>query len=87
MANDVRNFIFSSSGAVYGSLASNPVNEDAALMPISPYGSSKMMTEASICASRRRRRAIETQKSEANQAEGDGSGTGRSDTLSSPASF
>ena len=34
LANDVRNFIFSSSGAVYGSPASNPVNEDATLMPI-----------------------------------------------------
>ena len=46
--NDVRNFIFSSSAAVYGTPASNPVTEDAALRPISPYGSSKMMTETML---------------------------------------
>src|SRR6478736_5660405 len=48
LANNVCNFIFSSSAAVYGTPASNPVNEDAALRPISPYGSSKMMTEAML---------------------------------------
>ena len=31
LRNDIRNFIFSSSAAVYGTPASNPVNEDAAL--------------------------------------------------------
>jgi UDP-glucose 4-epimerase len=48
LANNVRNFIFSSSAAVYGNPASNPVTEDAALRPISPYGSSKMMTETML---------------------------------------
>lgn len=41
----VKNFIFSSTAAVYGLPESNPVNETARLAPISPYGSSKMMTE------------------------------------------
>ena len=41
----VRNFIFSSTAAVYGMPAENPVFENAALAPISPYGTSKMMTE------------------------------------------
>ena len=48
LRNDIRNFIFSSSAAVYGTPASNPVNEDAALRPISPYGSSKLMTETML---------------------------------------
>jgi UDP-glucose 4-epimerase len=38
-------FIFSSTAAVYGSPKENPVSEDAALAPMSPYGSSKLMTE------------------------------------------
>jgi UDP-glucose 4-epimerase len=41
----VPHFIFSSTAAVYGMPEENPVNEDAALAPISPYGSSKLMTE------------------------------------------
>ena len=38
-------FIFSSTAAVYGTPATIPVNEDAPLHPINPYGSSKTMTE------------------------------------------
>lgn len=38
-------FIFSSTAAVYGNTAAEPVFEDAPLVPISPYGSSKLMTE------------------------------------------
>ena len=38
-------FIFSSTAAVYGNPASQPVFEDAAPAPISPYGASKLMTE------------------------------------------
>lgn len=41
----VKRFIFSSTAAVYGMPKVNPVREDAGLDPISPYGSSKMMTE------------------------------------------
>jgi UDP-glucose 4-epimerase len=41
----VKSFVFSSTAAVYGAPASNPVAEDAPLAPMSPYGSSKMMTE------------------------------------------
>lgn len=41
----VPHFIFSSTAAVYGIPASNPVFEDNALAPISPYGASKLMTE------------------------------------------
>ena len=41
----VKHFIFSSTAAVYGIPKSIPVSEDATLAPISPYGSSKMMTE------------------------------------------
>jgi UDP-glucose 4-epimerase len=41
----IPNFIFSSTAAVYGMPKENPVAEDALLMPISPYGTSKLMTE------------------------------------------
>lgn len=41
----VRHFIFSSTAAVYGMPGSKPVREDARLDPMSPYGTSKMMTE------------------------------------------
>ena len=41
----VNAFIFSSTAAVYGIPEVIPVNEDAPLRPINPYGSSKMMTE------------------------------------------
>ena len=41
----VRHFIFSSTAAVYGMTGDLPVAEDAPLAPLSPYGSSKRMTE------------------------------------------
>jgi UDP-glucose 4-epimerase len=41
----VRQFIFSSTAAVYGNPAATPVSEDAPTAPMSPYGSSKLMTE------------------------------------------
>ncbi len=47
-AGGVKQFIFSSTAAVYGMPEANPVSEDAPLRPISPYGSSKMMTEAML---------------------------------------
>jgi UDP-glucose 4-epimerase len=43
--SDVKNFIFSSTAAVYGNPRSLPVNETEAPAPISPYGTSKWMTE------------------------------------------
>ncbi|MFD2184193.1 UDP-glucose 4-epimerase GalE [Rhodoplanes azumiensis] len=41
----VKHFIFSSTAAVYGNPAQVPVAEDATLAPMSPYGSSKLMSE------------------------------------------
>jgi UDP-glucose 4-epimerase len=41
----VPRFIFSSTAAVYGNPAAQPVFEDAPAAPISPYGCSKLMTE------------------------------------------
>jgi len=41
----VRNFIFSSTAAVYGNPAEIPVKENAPAQPISPYGWSKLMSE------------------------------------------
>jgi UDP-glucose 4-epimerase len=41
----VKHFIFSSSAAVYGMPVENPVSELSQPNPISPYGSSKLMTE------------------------------------------
>lgn len=41
----IPHFIFSSSAAVYGMPEKNPVAEGARLEPISPYGTSKLMTE------------------------------------------
>ena len=45
VAMGVKRFIFSSTAAVYGMTGEAPVDEDAALKPMSPYGSSKLMTE------------------------------------------
>ena len=41
----VTQFVFSSTAAVYGNPAGVPVAESDAAMPLSPYGSSKLMTE------------------------------------------
>ena len=48
VAAKIPNFIFSSTAAVYGIPEINPVTEEAALQPISPYGSSKLMTETML---------------------------------------
>jgi UDP-glucose 4-epimerase len=45
VAAGVPRFIFSSTAAVYGNPAQVPVPEDAPPAPMSPYGSSKLMTE------------------------------------------
>ncbi|MFT6071799.1 MAG: UDP-glucose 4-epimerase [Alphaproteobacteria bacterium] len=42
---NVKNFVFSSTAAVYGIPEQSIVNENTTLMPINPYGASKLMTE------------------------------------------
>ncbi|NVO12771.1 MAG: UDP-glucose 4-epimerase GalE [Rhodoplanes sp.] len=44
----VKHFIFSSTAAVYGNPARVPVGEDDTPAPMSPYGSSKLMTETML---------------------------------------
>lgn len=41
----VKNFVYSSTAAVYGEISQNPVKEDDPLNPINPYGLSKLMSE------------------------------------------
>ena len=43
--NNINNFIYSSTAAVYGIPEEIPINEHAPLNPINPYGSSKVMVE------------------------------------------
>ncbi|MGE0749626.1 MAG: UDP-glucose 4-epimerase GalE [Variibacter sp.] len=45
VANGVKHFIFSSTAAVYGNPVEVPVTEEAPTVPMSPYGTSKLMTE------------------------------------------
>lgn len=45
----VHHFVFSSTAAVYGDPVDLPISEDAPLVPVSPYGRSKLMTEAMLC--------------------------------------
>lgn len=45
IAGGVRHFVFSSTAAVYGNPAAELVSEDVAPRPMSPYGTSKLMTE------------------------------------------
>ena len=45
VAVGIRNFIFSSTAAVYGMPQTQPIAETAPTKPINPYGASKLMTE------------------------------------------
>jgi UDP-glucose 4-epimerase len=44
----VKSFIFASSAAVYGDARELPIKETTALAPLSPYGTSKMLSEKHI---------------------------------------
>jgi UDP-glucose 4-epimerase len=44
-AHQVKHVIYSATAAVYGNPVTNPVSESAAIAPISPYGTSKLITE------------------------------------------
>jgi UDP-glucose 4-epimerase len=48
VATGLKNFIFSSTAAVYGNPVENPVSEAAQPAPMSPYGWSKLMTEVML---------------------------------------
>jgi UDP-glucose 4-epimerase len=43
--NGIKDLVFSSTAAVYGNPKAVPVDEEAVPKPVSPYGSSKLMTE------------------------------------------
>ena len=43
--NGIKNFVFSSTAAVYGESKVTPITENTPLKPISPYGYSKLITE------------------------------------------
>ena len=45
IAEGIKHFIFSSTAAVYGEPERTPISEEMPHQPISPYGTSKLMTE------------------------------------------
>jgi UDP-glucose 4-epimerase len=48
VAAGIETFVFSSTAAVYGNASDKPLAEDAPLAPLSPYGSSKQLTEVML---------------------------------------
>jgi UDP-glucose 4-epimerase len=48
VAAGIKKFVFSSTAAVYGNASDKPLGEDAQLAPLSPYGSSKQLTEVML---------------------------------------
>ena len=48
VASGVKRFVFSSSAAVYGHPATVPIAEDEPLLPINPYGETKMVMELAL---------------------------------------
>jgi UDP-glucose 4-epimerase len=45
---NVKNFVFSSSAAVYGNSGDDPIREDRVCVPVSPYGRTKRMIEEAL---------------------------------------
>lgn len=58
-ASGVKRVVFASSAAVYGDVESSHISEDSALVPVSPYGTSKLIGEQ-LCESFVRTRSLET---------------------------
>ena len=48
MAEDVKHLVFASSCSVYGNSCSTAAHEDEPVVPVSPYGESKLVTERSL---------------------------------------
>jgi UDP-glucose 4-epimerase len=48
VAAGIDKFVFSSTAAVYGNTSDKPIDEDTPLVPLSPYGSSKQLTEVML---------------------------------------
>ena len=48
LAEDVRQLVFASSCSVYGNSASSGAREEEAVVPVSPYGESKLVTERAL---------------------------------------
>jgi UDP-glucose 4-epimerase len=48
VAAGIQKFVFSSTAAVYGDTSDKPIEEDSPLGPLSPYGSSKQLTEVML---------------------------------------
>ena len=48
VAAGIDKFVFSSTAAVYGNTSDRPIDEDTPLAPLSPYGSSKQLTEVML---------------------------------------
>ncbi|WP_243367724.1 UDP-glucose 4-epimerase GalE [Microvirga solisilvae] len=48
VAAGIKTFVFSSTAAVYGNASEKALTEDAPLAPLSPYGSSKQLTEVML---------------------------------------
>lgn len=46
--NDIRNFLFSSSAAVYGDPVKTPIQEDDRTLPVNPYGVTKLAMEGLV---------------------------------------
>jgi UDP-glucose 4-epimerase len=48
VTGNVRHFVFSSTAAIYGNPSQTPVSEETVPAPLSPYGTSKLMSECML---------------------------------------